>query len=40
MNPYTYKYLTFDKKAQTIQWIKKASSTNGAGLTGTVDVEE
>jgi hypothetical protein len=33
MNPYTYHHLIFDKRAKTIQ-LKKAFSTNGAGLTG------
>jgi hypothetical protein len=32
--------MSFDKEAKTIQWKKNASSTNGAGLTGCLHVEE
>jgi hypothetical protein len=31
---FTYGHLSFDKEAETAQRKKKASSTNGAGLTG------
>jgi hypothetical protein len=40
INPYTYGHLIFVKEAKTIQWIMKASSTNGPGLTGCLHVEE
>jgi hypothetical protein len=33
INPYTYGLLVFDKETKNIHWKKKASSTNGAGLT-------
>jgi hypothetical protein len=32
--------LIFDKEAKTIKWKKKAFSTNGAGITGCLYVEE
>jgi hypothetical protein len=35
-DPYTYRHLTFYKEAQTMQWKKKTSSTNGSGLTGSL----
>ena len=34
LNPCTYGYLIFDKEGKIIQWKKKPSSTNGAGITG------
>jgi hypothetical protein len=41
MNPHTYGHLIFDKGAKTLQWKKKTSfSTNGAGTTGSYQVEE
>jgi uncharacterized protein (DUF736 family) len=40
MNPHTYGHLIFDKEAKTIQWKKRASSTNGTGSTGGYPVEE
>ena len=40
INPHTYEHLTFDKEAKIIQWKKKASSINGAGITGCPHVEE
>jgi hypothetical protein len=41
MNPHNYGHLIFDKGAKTIQWKKKtAFSTNGAGKTGSYNVEE
>jgi hypothetical protein len=36
INPHTYRYLVFDKVLKNIQWKKKASSPNGAGLTGSL----
>ena len=36
---HTYGHLIFDKEAKTISWKKKASSINGAGLTGCLYVE-
>jgi hypothetical protein len=32
--------MIFDKEAKTIQWKKKASSKNGAGLTEYLHVEK
>ena len=41
INPYTYGHLIFDKETKAIQWEKKkASSINGAVLTGSLRVEE
>jgi hypothetical protein len=41
INPHTYGHLIFDKEAKSTQWKKKkASSTNNAGLTGRLHVEE
>jgi hypothetical protein len=40
MNPHTDGHLIFDKGAKSIQWKKKAFSTNGAGTTGIYHVEE
>jgi hypothetical protein len=40
MNPHTYVYLIFDKRAKTIKWKKDIFSTNGAGTTGSYHVEE
>jgi hypothetical protein len=42
INPQTYRHLIFDKEAKDIQWKKrkKASPTNGAGLTEGQHVEE
>jgi hypothetical protein len=40
MNPHTYGHLIFDKRAKTIQWKKRAFSTNGSGITGGYLVEE
>jgi hypothetical protein len=40
INPHTYGHLIFDKEPKTIQWKKKASSTNGVGQTGYLHVEE
>ena len=34
INPHTYEHMIFDKETKIIQWKKKASSTNGAGITG------
>jgi hypothetical protein len=35
MNPYTYRYLIFEKGEKTFQWKKKTTfSTNGAGSSG------
>jgi hypothetical protein len=40
-NPHTCGLLIFHKGANTIQWEKKtAFSTNGAGTTGSYDIEE
>jgi hypothetical protein len=39
INAHTYRHFIF-YKAKIIQWKKKASSTNGAGLTGCLHVEE
>jgi len=33
IKPHTYTYLNFNKAAKYIQWKKKTSSINGAGLT-------
>ena len=40
MNPHTYGHLIFDKGAKTIQWKRRAFSTNGAGTTGGYHVED
>jgi hypothetical protein len=41
IKPHTYCHLIFDKGTKNIQWKKKrASSMNGAGLTGCLYVEE
>ena len=40
INPHTYCHLIFDKEAKTIQWKKKASLRNGAGLIGGRHVDE
>ena len=40
LNRQTYEHLIFDKGAKTIQWKKKTSLTNGAGITGCQPVEE
>ena len=40
IKPHTYSHLIFDKEAKTIQWNKKASSINGAALTGDLYVEK
>ena len=40
MNPHTYGHLIFEKGAKTIQWMKKAFSTNGTGTTGGYNEEE
>ena len=40
MNPHIYGHLIFDKGAKTIQWKKRAFSTNGADTTGSYHVEE
>jgi hypothetical protein len=41
IKPHTYGHLIFDKEAKHIQWKKKkASLTNGAGLTGCQYVEK
>ena len=41
IKPHTYWHLIFDKEAKHIQWKKKkASLTNGAGLTGCQYVEK
>ena len=41
MNPHTYEHLIFEKEGKLSQWGKKrASSTNGSGLTGYLHVEE
>ena len=40
INSYTYKHLVFDKEAKIVQWKKKASSSNGAGITGCRHLEE
>ena len=34
INPHTYKHLIFDKEAKLYNGKKKASLTNGAGITG------
>ena len=39
INPHTYVHLIFDNEVKTIQWKKKASSTNSAGLFGSLQVE-
>ena len=39
IKPYNYGQLILKKKPKTIQW-KKKSSTNGAGLNGSMQVEE
>jgi len=41
INPYTYGHLIFDQEAKTIPWAKKkAPSTNGAGVTDGLHVQE
>jgi hypothetical protein len=41
IKPHTHGHFIFDKGAKTIQWEKKtAFSTNGAGTTGSYNVEE
>ena len=40
INPCTYGYLIFDKGGKIIQWGKTASSINGAGKTGQLQVKE
>jgi hypothetical protein len=40
MKPHTYSHLIFNKDAKNMQWKKKASSINSAGLTGCLYVEE
>ena len=40
VNAHTYEHLIFDKENKIIQWKKKASSTNGAVITGCQPVEE
>jgi hypothetical protein len=40
MNPHTYGHLIYDKGAKSIQWKKRAFSTNGAGTTSGYHVEE
>jgi hypothetical protein len=40
IKPYTYGHLIFDKEAKNIQWKKKASPINGAGLTGSWEVQK
>ena len=42
INPHTYRHLIFGKEVKTIQCNgkRKASSTNGASLTGCLHVEE
>ena len=40
INPHIYEHLTFDKEEKIIQWKKKASLTNHAGITGCQHVEE
>ena len=40
INPYTYRYLIFDKGGKNIQWAKTASSINGAGETRQLHVKE
>jgi hypothetical protein len=40
MKPHNYGQLNFDKDTKNIQWKKKASSMNGAGLTGCLYVKE
>ena len=39
INPHTYEHLIFYKEAKIIQW-NKASSANGAGITGCQYVED
>ena len=40
INPHAYDHLIFDKEAKTIQWKKKAFSTNGTDSTEGLHVEE
>ena len=39
INPHIYGYLIFYKEAKIVQWERRASSANGAGLTGCLQVE-
>jgi hypothetical protein len=39
-NPQIYGHLIFDKKGKNKHWKKRASSINGAGLTGSLYVEK
>ena len=40
INPHTYVHLIFDKEGNKIQWGKKASSINDAGLISSWYVEK
>ena len=40
INSHAYGHLIFDKEARNTHWKKKASSTNGAGQTRYLHVEE
>ena len=40
INPYIYRYLTFDKGGKNIEWGKDNLSINGAGETGQLHVKE
>jgi hypothetical protein len=40
MNPHTYGHLIFDKRAKPSSGKKTAFSTNGAGSTGSQQVEK
>ena len=40
INPHNYEHLIFEKETKIMQWEKKASSTNGAGISGCQHVEE
>jgi hypothetical protein len=40
INPHTYGHLIFDREAKSIQATETAPSTNAAGLTGCLHLEE
>jgi hypothetical protein len=40
INAYTYGHLVFDKETKIIQWKTKSSSTNGAGTTECLHIED